>query len=82
MSPEDDVRADSISRAARALLTVLASEGIDIPETRALGEVLAQSRALRPFDTSAEDFVELGRRACRESLARVEQAMGLPLSKE
>ena len=54
MSPEDDVHADSISRAARALLAVLASEGIDIPETRALGEVLVQTRCLRPFDTTEE----------------------------
>jgi len=43
MSPEDDVRAASIAAAARSLLRVLASEGIDIEETRLLQKALDEA---------------------------------------
>lgn len=46
MSPEDDVRAASLVDAARALLSVLTSEGIDIPETRALVRAIAEAEKL------------------------------------
>lgn len=57
MSPEDDVRAATIADAARALLRVLAFEGIDIEETRLLKKALDEARPLAWEVTQSDDSI-------------------------